>query len=107
MENDDYSSNSEEKMLETEFIDYSKFLKPRPNATIHVGKEFQATLPKINENKNKRELKEFEEFKKQSIIKKRRRLRLSNSNSTFKDKIFVEDELENNRNKKLKLTNSP
>lgn len=65
MMDDEYSSDAEEKMLEYDHIDYSKFLKPNPKATIHIGERFQAKLPEISEDKIKREQKELEKFMKE------------------------------------------
>lgn len=62
MEDHEYSSDLEEKMQDYDHIDYSKFLKPKPKATIHIGKEYQAVLPEINKKKNEIQMKELEKF---------------------------------------------
>lgn len=104
MENDDYSSDSEEKMLEYDHIDYSQFLKPKQKATIHIGNNYQAKLPEINEKKNRSDKKEIERNKieKENENKINKKQKIPKSNTT--ENIDYQKN-ENPKYKKRKINN--
>jgi hypothetical protein len=93
MEEVDYSSDLEEKMLDYVHIDYSQFLKPKHKATILVGKNYQATVPEINEKKIQRQTRELERYKKET--ENEDKIKKKESNSKSKDKINLENGCKN------------
>lgn len=78
------------KYPEDERLDYSKYMKPKKNAKIQIGSSFQAIVGEIDEEKNKKELKEFQKFadelnKDKKVYLKNQNEKIQNSKNINKD----------------------
>ena len=107
MESDNYSESSEEKMLETDNIDYSQFLKPRSHPQIHIGANYQAKIDDLKINKNKKQLKDLNKFKDQLNKRRTRKMRkLKIKNKTIEKENINNNNSFNNNSKRRKIVDN-
>jgi len=104
MENYQFSFDIEERIGDSNNIDYSKYLKPKSNYTINIGTNFQANIPIIKEKEKKNDLnfKNYKNLKNDLFEKKRinKKRRLGEAKSVNKS-LAIDNIISNIKKRKI------
>lgn len=91
-------------------IDYSKFMKPKKNPSIHIGEKYQANIvDQLNDKKIEKVKKEFNSYKEEILnenkLKKKQRNSKSRSNSNRNNENLLTSEGLLNKKRKINKNN--